>query len=174
MQFDEETLADGNYSTTLSVVTVEPAGLSDSHTDKIRLLLVRAAAPLAGTAGPPMAACRACLEGQRPPGGLWNLDASPAGAAHCALMHFAGRGLQFRCCCCCCCCYCCCLQCCLLLQNFGEHGRELISSEIALRLLRLLCDEAQRAPLLEAYGLSPAHVQQLLQRAVFKVGASAG
>ena len=89
-------------------------------------------------------------------------------------MHFAGRGLQFRCCCCCCCCYCCCLQCCLLLQNFGEHGRELISSEIALRLLRLLCDEAQRAPLLEAYGLSPAHVQQLLQRAVFKVGASAG
>ena len=25
----------------------------------------------------------------------------------------------------------------LLLQNFGEHGRELISSEIALRLLRL-------------------------------------
>ena len=59
----------------------------------------------------------------------------------------------------------------LLLQNFGEHGRELISSEIALRLLRLLCDEAQRAPLLEAYDLSPTHVQQLLQRAVFKVGA---
>ena len=60
------------------------------------------------------------------------------------------------------------------LQNFGEHGRELISSEIALRLLRLLCDEAQRAPLLQAYGLSPAHVNQLLQRAVFKVSASAG
>jgi hypothetical protein len=53
LQFDEETLADGNYSTTLSVVTLEPAGLSDNHTDKLRLLLVRAAGPpWPGTAGP--------------------------------------------------------------------------------------------------------------------------
>ena len=41
-QLTEESLtADGNYSSTLTVVTVEPAGLSDSHDDKLRLLLVR-------------------------------------------------------------------------------------------------------------------------------------
>ena len=41
-QLTEESLtADGNYSSTLTVVTVEPAGLSDSHEDKLRLLLVR-------------------------------------------------------------------------------------------------------------------------------------
>lgn len=41
-QLSEESLtADGNYSSTLTIVTVEPAGLSDSHADKLRLLLVR-------------------------------------------------------------------------------------------------------------------------------------
>lgn len=56
------------------------------------------------------------------------------------------------------------------LQNFGEHGRELISSEIALRLLRLLCSsEAERGTFLDGWGLRRDHVQALLQRAVFKV-----
>ena len=56
------------------------------------------------------------------------------------------------------------------LQDFGEHGRELISSEIALRLLRLLCGGPEAAaPLLAAYRLPGEAVQQLLQRAVFKV-----
>jgi len=42
IQLSEESLtADGNYSSTLTVVTVEPAGLSDAHEDKLRLLLVR-------------------------------------------------------------------------------------------------------------------------------------
>ena len=58
-------------------------------------------------------------------------------------------------------------------QNFGEHGRELISSEIALRLLRLLCDEAGRRPLLDKYGVPAELLAQLLQRAVFKVRAAA-
>ena len=59
-----------------------------------------------------------------------------------------------------------------LPQDFGEHGRELISSEIALRLLRLLCGGPEAAaPLLAAYRLPGEAVQQLLQRAVFKVRA---
>jgi len=55
-------------------------------------------------------------------------------------------------------------------QNFGEHGRELISSEIALRLLRLLCSgEAERGAFVDGFGLRRDHVQALLQRTVFKV-----
>ena len=56
----------------------------------------------------------------------------------------------------------------LLLQNFGEHGRELISSEIGLHVLRLLCDATQRAPLLRKFKLEPSAVDELLQRTVFK------
>ncbi|KAI7845496.1 hypothetical protein COHA_001042 [Chlorella ohadii] len=94
MKLSEESLtADGNYSSTLTVVTVEPAGLSDAHEDKLRLLL-----------------------------------------------------------------------------NFGEHGRELISSEIALHLLRLLCSgEAERGAFVDGFGLRRDHVQALLQRTVFKI-----
>lgn len=54
------------------------------------------------------------------------------------------------------------------LQNFGEHGRELISSEIGLHLLRLLCDPAARRTLLAAYSISEAAVDALLPRTVFK------
>lgn len=54
-------------------------------------------------------------------------------------------------------------------QNFGEHGRELISSEIGLSVLRLLCDAEARAPLLTKYKIDPAAVSSVLQRAVFKV-----
>ena len=55
-------------------------------------------------------------------------------------------------------------------QNFGEHGRELISSEIALHLLRLLCSgEAERGAFVDGFGLRRDHVQALLQRTVFKV-----
>ncbi|EFN56559.1 hypothetical protein CHLNCDRAFT_144224 [Chlorella variabilis] len=94
MRIDEESQTDGNYTSALTVVTVEPAGLSSSHENKARLLL-----------------------------------------------------------------------------NFGEHGRELISSEIALHLLRLLCDEGARLPLLHKFGIPPADVHQLLQRTVFKARA---
>jgi len=56
------------------------------------------------------------------------------------------------------------------VQNFGEHGRELISSEIGLHVLRLLCDEAARLPLLQRFKIDPQAVKQVMQRAVFKVG----
>ena len=41
LQIDEESQTDGNYTSALTVVTVEPAGLSSSHENKARLLLVR-------------------------------------------------------------------------------------------------------------------------------------
>ena len=59
MQVDEETQVDGNYSSTLTTVTVEPAGLSPPGADyggKMRLLLVRATAAPGGGA----AAARCC------------------------------------------------------------------------------------------------------------------
>jgi hypothetical protein len=56
-----------------------------------------------------------------------------------------------------------------LIINFGEHGRELISPEIALRLLETLCDEEARKTLLLSYGISPDTVDSILHNVVFKI-----
>ena len=60
----------------------------------------------------------------------------------------------------------------LRLQNFGEHGRELITSEIALRLIRLLCDPGRDhlPPLLASLGLPEDHLRAVLNRTVLRVG----
>ena len=56
-----------------------------------------------------------------------------------------------------------------IIINFGEHGRELISPEIALRLLDSLCDEQARKRLLIAYGMSLDIVDTVLHNVVFKI-----
>lgn len=56
-----------------------------------------------------------------------------------------------------------------VLLNFGEHGRELISSEIALRVLETLCDQQSRRELLERYDIDPVAVDQILQRTTLVV-----
>jgi Zinc carboxypeptidase len=55
------------------------------------------------------------------------------------------------------------------IVNFGEHGRELISPEIGLRLLETLCDDGARRELLIAYGISSDIVDSLLNNVVFKI-----
>jgi hypothetical protein len=56
-----------------------------------------------------------------------------------------------------------------LLLNFGEHGRELISSEIALLVLEALGNATLRGELLAELGLPPAAAEPALARAVFQV-----
>lgn len=56
-----------------------------------------------------------------------------------------------------------------LLINFGEHGRELISPEIALRLVGTLCDPAARAALLKDHDMDAKEVEAVLQRVIFKI-----
>ena len=56
-------------------------------------------------------------------------------------------------------------------QNYGEHGRELITVEVALRLLQLLADPSEvleRAD--RPGGLGAAHLSSVLHNTVFKVG----
>ena len=56
------------------------------------------------------------------------------------------------------------------MQNYGEHGRELVTVEVALRLLQLLADpsaELERAD--RAGGLGQAKMRLLLHSTVFKV-----
>ncbi len=58
----------------------------------------------------------------------------------------------------------------LPLQNYGEHGRELITVEVALRLLQTLADpsaELQGAEKL--HGLGRPDLQATLHNTVFKV-----
>ena len=60
----------------------------------------------------------------------------------------------------------CVVYCLSLLQSFGEHGRELITSEVGLRLLEMLGDLGSEME----HGVQSATPQQkLLQRTVFKV-----
>ena len=54
-------------------------------------------------------------------------------------------------------------------QDFGEHGREFISSETALRLLRLLADEAALATFCEAHALNFPRLRETLKDVVFRV-----
>ena len=161
LQIVEDTQADGVYSSTLTVVTVEPAGLSPPGADltgKLRLLLVserEGKGRRQRSSSERFARDCTAVELTRCPGcrQTCGLDApavparvSPSTAAHrppCT--HFRAA------------------------QNFGEHGRELISSEIGLNVLRLLCDAEARAPLLAKYKIDPNALASALQRAVFKV-----
>ena len=56
-----------------------------------------------------------------------------------------------------------------LLLNFGEHGRELISPEIALRLLEALCEGDTRSALLKSYGIDLEPFEHILGQTVFKI-----
>lgn len=56
-------------------------------------------------------------------------------------------------------------------QDFGEHGREFISSEVGLRLLELLGD-ADALSKLVGGGRRAARLQAILQHTAFKVGVS--
>ncbi len=58
-------------------------------------------------------------------------------------------------------------------QDFGEHGRELVSPEIALRLLGALCaGGAELAALAGRAGVGEAELAELLPRTVMKVGGA--
>ena len=52
------------------------------------------------------------------------------------------------------------------MQSFGEHGRELITPEVGLRLLEML---GQLGSEMEDNPAAPTSQQKLLQRTVFKV-----
>ncbi len=57
------------------------------------------------------------------------------------------------------------------VQNYGEHGRELITVEVALRLLQVLADpsaELERADM--PGGPGKARLKALLHNSIFKVG----
>ena len=56
-----------------------------------------------------------------------------------------------------------------LIINFGEHGRELISPEIALRLLEALCDKKILSTVLKQHNIDPESVEKLLNKLVFKI-----
>ncbi len=58
----------------------------------------------------------------------------------------------------------------LCVQNYGEHGRELITVEVALRLLQVLADpsaELERAD--RPGGSGKARLKALLHNTIFKV-----
>lgn len=69
------------------------------------------------------------------------------------------------------------LECCALsisligLQDFGEHGRELVTVEVALRVLDLLADPSRVEVLTRSRGGNPEKMAALLERTVFKVSA---
>lgn len=56
------------------------------------------------------------------------------------------------------------------MQDFGEHGRELVTVEVALRLLELLADPTRLDELTAKRGGNPGKLQALLERSVFKAG----
>ena len=55
------------------------------------------------------------------------------------------------------------------MQDFGEHGRELVTVEVALRLLELLGDPSAIEALVLSRGGNPLRLLNLLERCVFKV-----
>lgn len=65
---------------------------------------------------------------------------------------------------------CCAVSCCV--QDFGEHGREFITSEVGLKLLTVLGDPQQLSQLVGG-GRRAERLQAILQHCVFKVGAAA-
>jgi hypothetical protein len=62
----------------------------------------------------------------------------------------------------------CCAVVCCVLQDFGEHGREFITSEVGLKFLQVLGDTQQLSQLVGG-GRRAARMQTILQHCVFKV-----
>lgn len=56
-----------------------------------------------------------------------------------------------------------------LVKVFGEHGRELITTETSFRLLRLLADTTSAFEALESQGAATHRIRSILHRSVFKV-----
>jgi hypothetical protein len=59
-------------------------------------------------------------------------------------------------------------------QDFGEHGREYITSEVALRLLATLTDPAALAALLGGSSTRLERLQAILSKTVLKVTSPQG
>lgn len=54
-------------------------------------------------------------------------------------------------------------------QNFGQHGRELITSEVAVRLLGLLASDAELVKFCALQGIPAARLVASLKHIVMKV-----
>ncbi len=63
-----------------------------------------------------------------------------------------------------------------LLQDFGEHGREFITCEVGMELVKLLAEPARLAQALSGVSNSsaPRTIDSLINHVVFKVGACQG
>lgn len=57
------------------------------------------------------------------------------------------------------------------MQDFGQHGRELITNEVALKLLQLLAHDAQLVKFCAAQGIPSARLLASLKHVVMKVRA---
>lgn len=64
----------------------------------------------------------------------------------------------------------------LLLQDFGEHGREFITCEVGMELVKLLAEPARLAQALSSVSNSSAArtIDSLINHVVFKVRAWSG
>jgi hypothetical protein len=60
-----------------------------------------------------------------------------------------------------------------IMQNFGQHGRELITSEVAVRLLALLASDAQLVKFCALQGIPAARLLASLKHVAMKVGMQA-
>jgi hypothetical protein len=56
-----------------------------------------------------------------------------------------------------------------MLQNFGQHGRELITSEVAVRLLALLASDAELVKFCKLQGIPAARLLASLKHVAMKV-----
>lgn len=56
-----------------------------------------------------------------------------------------------------------------LLLNFGEHGRELITSEIGLFFLQTLCNDNAREEFLKAFNIDPVKVNSVLDQSIIVI-----
>jgi hypothetical protein len=57
------------------------------------------------------------------------------------------------------------------VQDFGEHGREFVSSETGLRLLQLLASDAELAEFCERQGIEVDPLRRALRHTVLEVCA---
>ena len=60
------------------------------------------------------------------------------------------------------------------MKNYGEHGREFISAELALRVLGALCNAGRAVALLEARGLPAGAIAAAMRGTVFKASEGGG
>jgi hypothetical protein len=56
-----------------------------------------------------------------------------------------------------------------LLLNFGEHGRELITSEIGLFFLQTLCNDNAREEFLKSFNIDPVKVNSVLDQSIIVI-----